>query len=141
MLNNHKTEPIFRRDITKLPPLVCINNDEDRVLPNPVLTHATPYWFTFNTINNLNSVTIPANSTVQRNMINDKTALMDLRSLMGEATSAQYLVRIYDNEFSRDMMNRPVHANTIVGNNLRPFSMVEPGFLLFRTQSLQFFLV
>lgn len=131
--------PRYRKDIKNLPPLVF---DEKRkiYLPNPVLVHTTPYWLTFTEdAAGSNAAIVPANSTLQRNMNNDKTALVDLRSLMGVATSNNYIVRIYDNEYQRDLSNRPLHANTIIGVSTFPNQNPIP-FLLSRTQSLFFFL-
>ncbi len=138
-ITDNSIKKIHRQDIEDLPPLIYDKNKR-MYLPNPLLVHTTPYWLTFvEDSTGSNAAVVPANSTLQRNMNNDKTAVIDLRYLTGTATSNQYLINIFDVEYQRYISNRALHANTIVGVSTFPNKNPIP-FLLSKTQSLFIYL-
>lgn len=129
----NKMKPIFREDFGNIAPLVA---DNDGVLaPNPYLVYTTDYDLTFDENAGSSSITVPANQSLRRIISTDRRGAVDIRRIYGKATSPDLLVSIYDNEYQRFLMNRPVHFRNIAGSAINPFLLPIP-LIIHQSQSL-----
>lgn len=103
--------------------------------PNPILLKLLPYDLVFDPQNNDSAVQIAANGTADRRMTLDMAGSMLIQTFKGVATSNDYLVQVYDVEYGRYLMNRAVHAETIIGTGPFPFKLPIP-LLISKTQSI-----
>jgi len=133
MVVENKITPIYLESLSNFAPL--IESETRGLQPNSVLIASTPYDLTWDEQAGDSVVSVPAAGTARRNMSNDKAGAIDLRRLKGIATSQDYTLFIFDNEYQRYMSNRPIHSRLIVGNGQRPFELPIP-MLLHETQSL-----
>lgn len=125
-------EPIHRQDIRNLAPLVQENR---RLEPNPVLVKTTHFQFTFDEQNQDSRLNVAANGTLRGTMTNDKSGVVDLRRIKGDATSNNALVNIFDTEYSRFLSNRPLHYATLIGTGGQPYEFPSP-LIIHPTQTL-----
>lgn len=130
-----KMKPVFREDFGEIAPLVA---DNDGVLaPNPYLVYTTNYDFTFDENAGSSSIVVPANQSIRRIMSTDRRGVVDIRRIYGRATSSDLLLSIYDNEYNRFLMNRPVHFRNIAGSAINPFLLPIP-MVIHQSQSIVF---
>lgn len=133
MTSKNTQKPVFREDFSGAAPLVA---DENGILrPNPYLIHTIPFTMAFDEYGGSSAVTVPANQSIRRVMSIDKSGIVDVRRLNGKATSSEMLVSLYDNEYQRFLMNRPVHFSNIIGTAQDPFLLPVP-LIIHQTQSL-----
>ena len=127
--------PIYNESLAGIAPIIF--SEDEGLRPNPILTKGTPYMLTWDEQANDSVLSVAANGVQRRAMSNDKAGMIDLRRIKGTATSDEYRIYIFDNEYQRYLSNRQIHSNLIVGNGLRPYKLPIP-LLLHETQSLIF---
>lgn len=128
-----KYKRIYRTDIEEIAPIVeTVKKDLES---NPVLSHVIPYELTFDEQNNDSVQVLAPNTTQTPRMSVDKAGPVAITELKGIATSASYMVNLYDSEYQRYISNRSLHAGTVIGTGIFPFKLPIP-LILNRTQAL-----
>ena len=109
---------LIRRRNFDIPPLI---KNELGTAINPMLKGVTPYLLTFDEISGDPSITIPASSSLPRNMSNDKAGIAVLNKISGSNSSGvNYLLEITHTGLGKKLMNAPIHSGTLVGTRRKP---------------------
>jgi len=93
--------------------------------PNQLSEKITPYSLVINESNGDSKVTIPANSTSTVTLSTDRSGMLDIRRF-GSISTANFLVRLFDNQPQKYLSNRSLHNKTIFGNVNSPFILPLP---------------
>lgn len=105
---------------------------------NPLLKEITPYWLSFDTrAGGSNRLSMSTQSEDQTTMSNDFGGDIEINHLMGDQDSIDYTFKIKDHQIGQAMMNRRIHAGTIIGTYQEPFQLPFP-ILLESNQVLEF---
>lgn len=88
----------------------------------------TPFFLTFDedSLNNSSVLQLAANTSETVQMSNDREGILKLESLSKDNTSSDFLVKIYSTLHSYDLMNQPIHAQTIFGSDGKNLKLVRP---------------
>jgi hypothetical protein len=127
---------IYRDNIRNIAPLISAKTG-NVVCPdmNPLLKRIIPYQMVFDESGGDSVVAVAANGTATARMSVDESGPVLVEKFKGNATDTNYTVNIFDTQYQRYLMNRPIHAETIIGTGPFPFELPEP-FLVNRNHAL-----
>jgi len=126
-----RPEFVYQEKLSKIAPFVVRGVG---VEPNQLLLRSRPYLATFDEIGGDSVVALLAGGNDKRKVSNDKSGMIDIRTIVGTSTG-DFSLYLFDNQNQRYLSNRPIHSQLIMGNGLRPFSLPIPLYLC-ETQSL-----
>jgi hypothetical protein len=88
----------------------------------------TPFILTFDedALNNSSILQVAANSKDTAQLSNDREGVLKLNSLSKESTSNDFLINIFSTFHQYNLMNQPVHAETIFGRDGKVFELCRP---------------
>lgn len=95
----------------------CFHGDEKMKIP---------YFLTSDESSGDSSVVLSALGSSRVSMTNDNFGQIYLDFLGAKATSKAFLIEIENSYQNRKLSNRAIHANTILGENGRPFQIPKP---------------
>lgn len=129
-MRKYPTEYFYRN-----PPLL-LQNEEGKVIPNPLLEKTVPYWLNFDrNAAGGNRLLLAANGAGQTTMTNDGGADIEIYAFTGSADNDDYTFQVFDNQIARTLFNRFIHAKTLIGTGKQPFLLPTPIVLL-KTQQI-----